>query len=64
MNNPQDIFRIAFILIMVKFLIGGLTIFGIAFPIMGGGELGLALAAIGSMHSLSKHVDNINDKKD
>ena len=62
MKDPQSVFRIAFAVVMLKFLLGGMTILGLNVPPMSGSEFAMALAAVGGIHSLSKHVDNLNDK--
>lgn len=64
MNGPQEVFRIAFFVVMLKFVLGGLTILGVQIPVFTGSDFALALAAVGSIHSLSKHVDNMGRKKD
>lgn len=64
MNGPQEVFRIAFAVVMLKFVLGGLTILGVQVPVFTGSDFALALAAVGSIHSLSKHVDNMGRKKD
>jgi hypothetical protein len=58
-KDPQTVFSVGFIIIMVKFLIGGFTVMGTQIPVLSGSELALALAALGGIHSVSKHVDNL-----
>lgn len=64
MNDPQSVFRVAFLGVMLKFITGGLTIFGHQIPVFTGSDFALALAAVGSIHSLSRHVENLGRKKD
>jgi hypothetical protein len=59
MNNPQSVFKIAFAIVMLKFLFGGTTILGLPIPPMSGSEFAMALAAVGGIHSVSRHVDNL-----
>lgn len=62
MKDPQSVFRIAFIVVLLKFMLGGTTILGVAIPPFTGSEFSVALAAVGGIHSLSKHVDNLGSK--
>jgi hypothetical protein len=59
MSNPQSVFRIAFAVVMLKFMFGGTTVLGMAIPAMSGSEFAMALAAVGGIHSMSRHVDNL-----
>ena len=61
--NPKSAFKIAFICVMVKFMLAGMTIFGHQVPQMTGSDLAMALVAVGGIHSLSTHVDNLARRK-
>lgn len=60
--NPQSVFTIGFIAILIKFILGGIVVFGFSIPVFSGSDFALAIAAIGSIHSLSRHVDNLAKK--
>lgn len=64
MKNPQSIFQIAFIVILLKFVLGGVVVHGTKIPEFTGSDFAMAIAAIGSIHSLSKHVDNLAKGKE
>lgn len=64
MSNPQSVFKIAFTVVMFKFMFGGTTVLGLAIPAMSGSEFALALAAVGGIHSVSRHVDNLARKNE
>lgn len=63
-KGPQDIFCVAFVAVMLKFMLGGMSVFGVQVPVFTGSEFAVALAALGSIHSLSKHVENIRKNKE
>lgn len=62
MDNPQSVFRIAFAVVLLKFALGGMTLFGHEIPIFTGSDFAMALAAVGGIHSVSKHIDNLAKK--
>lgn len=64
LKDPQSVFRLAFAIVMLKFMLGGMTVFGLAIPSMSGGEFAAALAAVGGIHTFSKHIDNLAVKDD
>lgn len=59
LRTPQSIFAIASIVVLIKFMFSGLTLFGQPIPVFNGSDFAMSMAAIGSIYSLSNHVDNL-----
>jgi hypothetical protein len=61
--NPQNAFALGFVIVLIKFLAAGLTIGDLHFPAFTGSEFAIVMGALGSIHSLSKHVENLGNKQ-
>ena len=54
--NPQN-FIYLIIPIFIKYLLGGLTIHGLTFPMMSGMDFATIVASLGAIHSGSRWVE-------
>lgn len=61
-RNPQSIFAIASIVVLAKFALSELVLFGQHIPAFTGSDFAMSMAAIGSIYSLSAHIDNLAKK--
>ena len=62
--DPQKAFIWLAIPVLIKFILGGLTIHGVAIPIMTGTDFGIAIGALGTIHAGSKWVEYNNGNRD
>ena len=62
MTDPKKAFGLGYIIVVIKFLLGGMILHTFKIPDMSGSDFALAIAAVGSIHSLSVHVDNLGKK--
>ena len=62
MNDPKKAFGVGYMIVLLKFMLSGMILHDYKIPDMSGSDFALAIAAIGSIHSLSVHVDNLGKK--
>jgi hypothetical protein len=61
-GNPSlsaTIFLYGSLICGIKLLLSGVNFHSLFFPVFNGGDFAVAISALGGVHGLNKHVDNI-----